>query len=147
MSPLSSRTGWVSFKVSLSCCLREFSLATVASGLFISNLNLHPDFWKAAFWQCLLLKVLYTENWIELNRGFFDYHLLSSSLILTLRQHNKCQGKTRCIFLCCFMALKRERKRAWDGNVLITGVNLLCSCSTTLYVLQHYNYKWIKRMT
>lgn len=38
--------------------IMSFHLSTVASGWLTRDLNLHADFWKAASWQCDLLKVL-----------------------------------------------------------------------------------------
>lgn len=43
--------------------LLSWFLPRVASGLLIRNLNLHPDFCKAASWQSLLLKVLIKPDW------------------------------------------------------------------------------------
>lgn len=55
-------------------------IATIASGFLIRDLNLHPDFCKAGLWKCLLLKVQYKLNWLELiNHDPLPYTFVSLS--------------------------------------------------------------------
>lgn len=110
----------VALMVSFSWFLMKVLLESVASGLFIRN------FFKAASWPYVLLKVLYTEKWNELSRVFW-FRAICSHLRWSWPLDSIIKpGQDRLHFLLLFYYLP-DRKRGCLGKVLITGAELLCS--------------------